>query len=142
MRSAFPSAARFRWYSRQSLSPLRPAARISFVLHSVSSVPSHLSSASLRHPHRHIQDPGDNGRNVPKEDVRDDQQTPHLISADQIPIGLLTNFSKNALRLQGPNKKVLTGKRTELARLTSEFVDSRSDYGFAPKSIQGDVSCC
>jgi len=77
-----------------------------------------------------------------KEDVRDHQQTPLLISADQIPIRLLTNFSKNVLRLQAPNKKVLTGKSTELARLTSEFVDNRSDYGFAPKSIQGDVSCC
>jgi hypothetical protein len=82
------------------------------------------------------------GSNVPKEDVRDHQQASHLISADQIPIRLLTNFSKNVLRLQGSNKKVLTGKWTELARLTSEFVDNRSKYGFAPKSIQGDVSCC
>jgi hypothetical protein len=39
-------------------------------------------------------------------------------------------------------KPVLTGKWTELARLTSEFVDNRSKYGFAPKSIEGDVSCC
>ena len=68
-----------------------------------------------------------------------------LLSVDQIPIWLLTKFSKNILCLQGPSKKVLTRKWMELAYfvrcLTSEFVDNQSKYGFAPKSTQGDVSC-
>jgi hypothetical protein len=41
---------------------------------------------------------------------------------------------------------VLTRKWMEVAYfapcLTSEFVDNQSKYGFAPKSTQGDVSCC
>jgi hypothetical protein len=41
---------------------------------------------------------------------------------------------------------VLIRKWMELAYfvpcLTSEFVDNQSKYGFAPKSTQGDVSCC
>jgi hypothetical protein len=41
---------------------------------------------------------------------------------------------------------VLTRKWMELAYfvpcLTSEFVDNQSKYEFAPKSAQGDVSCC